>query len=111
MAACTSFTGLVIARLLISICEAGIFPGVVYYLSFWYTRSELGKRLGCLWSCRCLAGALGGLFAYGVSCITSNKYMHVWQWYNKHVPILYILLIYNFLLQTGHLLYRVAPAS
>ncbi|GAA5816108.1 hypothetical protein MFLAVUS_009630 [Mucor flavus] len=76
MAACTSFTGLVIARLLISICEAGIFPGVVYYLSFWYTRSELGKRLGCLWSCRCLAGALGGLFAYGVSCITSNKYMH-----------------------------------
>ncbi|KAI9257449.1 major facilitator superfamily domain-containing protein [Helicostylum pulchrum] len=80
MAACTSFTGLVIARLIISICEAGIFPGVVYYLSFWYTRSELGKRLGCLWSCRCLAGALGGLFAYGVSCITSNKYMHVWQW-------------------------------
>lgn len=80
MAACSDFNGLVVARLVLSICEAGFFPGVVFYLSFWYTRKELGKRLGILWACRCLAGGIGGLFAYGVSFISSTKQMHIWQW-------------------------------
>lgn len=58
----------------------GFFPGAIYYLSYWYTRREFGKRMGIFWSCRCLAGGIGGLFAYGVSYI-SNTQIHVWQWY------------------------------
>ncbi|OAD09068.1 hypothetical protein MUCCIDRAFT_106042 [Mucor lusitanicus CBS 277.49] len=83
VAACTDFNGLVIAQLLSSIFEAGkyysFFPGAIYYLSYWYTRREFGKRMGIFWSCRCLAGGIGGLFAYGVSYI-SNTQIHVWQW-------------------------------
>lgn len=81
MAACSDFNGLVGARLAICIFEAGFFPGAIYYLSFWYTRKEFGKRMGILWSFRCLAGAIGGLFAYGISFISSSKQMHIWQWY------------------------------
>lgn len=80
MAACSDFNGLVGARLAICIFEAGFFPGAIYYLSFWYTRKEFGKRMGILWSFRCLAGAIGGLFAYGISFISSSKQMHIWQW-------------------------------
>ncbi|EPB86989.1 hypothetical protein HMPREF1544_06207 [Mucor circinelloides 1006PhL] len=79
VAACTDFNGLVIAQLLSSIFEAGFFPGAIYYISYWYTRREFGKRMGIFWSCRCLAGGMGGLFAYGVSYI-SNTQIHVWQW-------------------------------
>ncbi|KAI8647481.1 major facilitator superfamily domain-containing protein [Parasitella parasitica] len=79
IAACTDFNRLVIARLLSSVFEAGFFPGAIYYLSFWYTRREFGKRMGIFWACRCLAGGIGGLFAYGVSYI-GNNHMHVWQW-------------------------------
>ncbi|KAI8891120.1 MFS general substrate transporter [Backusella circina FSU 941] len=79
LAACTDFNGLVIAQFFKSLFEAVFLPGMVYYLSLWYTRREFGKRIGIIWSCRCLAGALGSLFAYGLSTLDSGS-MRVWQW-------------------------------
>ena len=35
MAAVQDWTGLLVCRLLLGIFEAGFFPGVVYYFSFW----------------------------------------------------------------------------
>lgn len=40
-----SYAGLMTARWFLGLTEAGLFPGINYYLSCWYKRSELGFRL------------------------------------------------------------------
>lgn len=47
---CTAFSfnygGIVTCRLMLGIFEAGLFPGVIYVLSYWYSRWELQTRIG-----------------------------------------------------------------
>ena len=38
------FVGLMICRLLLGIMEAGFFPGIIFYLTFWYKREEHALR-------------------------------------------------------------------
>jgi sugar phosphate permease len=40
-----SYEGLMVARWFLGLTEAGLFPGINYYLSCWYKRSELGIRV------------------------------------------------------------------
>lgn len=40
----TGYSGLMAARWFLGLTEAGLFPGINYYLSCWYKRSELGVR-------------------------------------------------------------------
>lgn len=44
-------------------------PGVVYYLSTFYTRGELAGRVGIFYSMSMMANAFSGLLAFGVSCL------------------------------------------
>lgn len=39
-----NYSGLMAARWFLGLAEAGLFPGINYYLSCWYKRSELGIR-------------------------------------------------------------------
>jgi MFS family permease len=39
-----NWSGLMAARWFLGLTEAGLFPGVNYYLSCWYKRSEFGIR-------------------------------------------------------------------
>jgi MFS family permease len=40
----TDWSGLMAARFFLGVTEAGLFPGVNYYLSCWYKRDEFAKR-------------------------------------------------------------------
>lgn len=53
-------------RFLLGIFEAGMLPGIAYYLSRWYRRSELTFRLSLYIVMSPLAGAFGGLLASGI---------------------------------------------
>ncbi|KAJ3298472.1 hypothetical protein HDU79_010208 [Rhizoclosmatium sp. JEL0117] len=55
-----NFAGLVAVRVLLGICEAGFFPGIMFYLSCWYTPKELTLRAGIFLAAATLAGAFGG---------------------------------------------------
>ncbi len=39
-----NYSGLLAARWFLGLAEAGLFPGVMYYMSCWYKRSEFGIR-------------------------------------------------------------------
>lgn len=39
-----NYSGLMAARWFLGLAEAGLFPGINYYLSCWYKRSEFGVR-------------------------------------------------------------------
>src|SRR5699024_1183443 len=46
--------------------EAGMMPGIAYYMSRWYRRSELAFRLALYIVMAPLAGAFGGLLASAI---------------------------------------------
>ncbi|CDO68592.1 hypothetical protein BN946_scf184996.g23 [Trametes cinnabarina] len=59
------YPGLLVLRVLLGIGEAGYYAGMIYYLSFWYKRSELAMRIS-LCMTGTLPGAIGGLLAFGL---------------------------------------------
>jgi len=63
----TNWSGLMAARWWLGFAEAGLFPGVNYYLSCWYKRSEFGIRAAIFFSAAAVAGSFGGLLAAGIS--------------------------------------------
>lgn len=52
-----NLAGLIVCRLALGTVEAGLFPGLVAYMTLWYTKSELALRIGYLFSAAALAGA------------------------------------------------------
>lgn len=64
----------------ISVFEAGLFPGAVYLLSTWYTRFEMQKRYTAFYGLACVAGALGGILAFGLSKMNKTSNLAGWRW-------------------------------
>ncbi|KAL1919592.1 uncharacterized protein VTP21DRAFT_1523 [Calcarisporiella thermophila] len=78
LAACWNFGSLFSARLLLGIFEAGLFPGIVFYLSFWYSKKEMAFRMALFYSGMSMSGLLGGLIAFGVMRIEGH--LRAWQY-------------------------------
>jgi MFS family permease len=66
-----SFSELAAVRFALGIAEAGVMPGLSYYLSRWYTRAELTFRLSIYISMAAVSGAIGGLLASAILRIQS----------------------------------------
>ena len=66
-------------RALLGIFEAGMLPGIAYYLSRWYTRAELTFRLSLYIVTAPLAGAFGGMLASGILTLDSFGGLASWR--------------------------------
>ncbi|KAK2007900.1 major facilitator superfamily transporter [Colletotrichum eremochloae] len=62
----TNMAGFFVARFFLGVTESGLFPGVVYYFSMWYKRRERQYRISLFFSAASLAGAFGGILAWGI---------------------------------------------
>lgn len=80
MGLCHNFGGLVTARIFLGLFEAGLFPGVNFYLSAWYTRREFGIRAAIFFSAAALAGSFGGLLAAGIHEMADVGGKPGWAW-------------------------------
>ncbi|RHZ60578.1 putative MFS transporter [Aspergillus thermomutatus] len=67
-------------RFLLGVMEAGLFPGLVYYLTFWYRHSERSMRVALILASATLAGAFGGAIAYGVGHMNRAHGLSAWRW-------------------------------
>ncbi|KAH1980481.1 hypothetical protein KXW88_006694 [Aspergillus fumigatus] len=67
-------------RFLLGVMEAGLFPGLVYYLTFWYRHSERSIRVALILASATLAGAFGGAIAYGVGHMNQVHGLSAWRW-------------------------------
>ncbi|RXW25479.1 hypothetical protein EST38_g296 [Candolleomyces aberdarensis] len=74
------FTGLLIARMALGLCEGGLFPGVTWYITLWYRRHECGLRMAIFFSAATLAGAFGGLLARGIAEMDGVGGRPGWAW-------------------------------
>ncbi|KJA21329.1 hypothetical protein HYPSUDRAFT_140840 [Hypholoma sublateritium FD-334 SS-4] len=75
-----TYPQLVGTRVCLGVAEAGLFPGVVYYLSIWYPRHQLQLRIGLFFGAASLAGAFSGLLAFGISFMSGTRGLLGWSW-------------------------------
>jgi len=75
----TNFHNAAGVRFLLGIFEAGMLPGIAYYMSRWYRKAELGFRLALYIVMAPLAGAFGGLLASGILKLNGIGKVHTWQ--------------------------------
>ncbi|KAI1211239.1 putative MFS transporter [Annulohypoxylon truncatum] len=66
-------------RFLLGTFEAGMMPGISYYLSRWYRRSELVFRISLFIVMAPLAGAFGGLLASAILSLSNIGSVTSWR--------------------------------
>ncbi|KIX09184.1 uncharacterized protein Z518_00263 [Rhinocladiella mackenziei CBS 650.93] len=66
-------------RFLLGVFEAPMLPGIAYYMSRWYRRSELAFRLALYIVTAPLAGAFGGLLASAILKLDSFGSTKSWE--------------------------------
>ncbi|GFP56521.1 uncharacterized transporter C1683.12 [Trichoderma asperellum] len=79
-AAVKTYEQLLAVRTILGVAEAVFFPGAIYYLSAWYTKKELGKRIAALYIAQQVGNAFGGLFAAAVFQLDGVHGIRGWQW-------------------------------
>ncbi|PIL23086.1 MFS general substrate transporter [Ganoderma sinense ZZ0214-1] len=75
-----NFGGIMTARVFLGAAEAGILPGLTYYLSAWYPKASLAKRIGILYAGSTLASAFGGLLAFAIEKMNGIGRLAGWSW-------------------------------
>ncbi|CAK5281322.1 unnamed protein product [Mycena citricolor] len=80
MCLCKTYEDLIAARVFLGLTEAGLFPGVTFYLSLWYRKRDVAARIAIFFSAATIAGAFGGILAYLIEKMEGIGGLHGWQW-------------------------------
>lgn len=93
-----NYSGILACRFMLGAIEAGFIPGVMYLMSCWYKREELGmfelfatqhncpltqigKRFSLFFTALCFAGAVSGLLSGAIiSSLEGARGMEGWRW-------------------------------
>ncbi|KAI6046644.1 MFS general substrate transporter, partial [Pisolithus marmoratus] len=89
-AACKNFTGLLIVRFILGMCEGSITAGFLIVSAMFYTRKEQTLRVGYWFLMNGTAQIISGLLAFGSLHIYTSGF-EPWQW----------LVIFRFMVITG----------
>ncbi|KAF6759370.1 major facilitator superfamily domain-containing protein [Ephemerocybe angulata] len=76
----SNYTGLLVVRFVLGMLEGPMFPGIVLYLSGFYTRRELSMRIAYFFSAASLSGAFSGLLAAAISRMEGLGGKDGWAW-------------------------------
>lgn len=75
-----NYGGLLGMRWMLGMFEACLYPGVNFYLSCWYKRTEFGIRAAFFFSAATVSGAFGGLLAAAISNMDGIGGKPAWAW-------------------------------
>lgn len=76
-----NYAGIMACRFFLGCFEAGLVPGVLFIMTTWYKKAEIGKRFCFFWSALCVAGALSGLLAGAIiGSLEGARGMEGWRW-------------------------------
>ncbi|VUC27958.1 unnamed protein product [Clonostachys rosea] len=78
--AVSNLGGLYTCRFLLGLTEAGMFPGLILQLSYWYRPDEIAVRLIWIYALGNVAGIIGGLLAYAFHAVSGAGGLSGWQW-------------------------------
>ncbi|KAH7413150.1 major facilitator superfamily domain-containing protein [Cadophora sp. MPI-SDFR-AT-0126] len=74
-----NFAGMMTLRWFLGMSESAFFPLVIYYLTTFYRRGELARRLAIFYAASNIANAFSGLLAFGVFQI-KDKTLDGWRY-------------------------------
>ncbi|KAJ3721532.1 MFS general substrate transporter [Lentinula raphanica] len=60
--------------------KAGMYPGIVFYISSWYKRSEMGSKIAFFFSSATLSGAFSGLLSVAIHNMDGVGGLAGWRW-------------------------------
>jgi ACS family tartrate transporter-like MFS transporter len=72
-----SFCGL---RFLLGVSEAGYFPGMILYLTYWFPSGERARAIAKFMTATSIAGVVGGVVAGSLLKLEGGAGLHGWQW-------------------------------
>lgn len=75
-----NYSGLLAARFFLGCTEGAILPSSMAYLSTFYRRGDLGKRVAFYFSATSLAGAFSGLLAAAIVHLDGKGGKRGWAW-------------------------------
>ncbi|KAK6214109.1 hypothetical protein LQW54_004711 [Pestalotiopsis sp. IQ-011] len=74
-------TQVYILRVFLGLCESSAWPGMMTLLMYWYTPSELAKRMGFYHSCQALGSMLSGALQVAViNTLEGSHGLAGWRW-------------------------------
>ncbi|TPQ35306.1 MFS transporter [Cupriavidus pinatubonensis] len=77
----TSPTQFYVARFFLGAFEAGFFPGIVLYLTYWFPPAMRGKIITLFMSAIAVSGIIGGpLSGWIMTNLSDTSGLHGWQW-------------------------------
>jgi MFS family permease len=79
MASAQNFGGVFALRWFLGMAEGAFFPLVIYYLTTFYRRGELARRLALFYAASNIANAFSGLLSFGVFQIKTH-YLESWRY-------------------------------
>ncbi|KAJ9615359.1 hypothetical protein H2200_001434 [Cladophialophora chaetospira] len=79
-AAITSWQQMIALRVLLGISMSGIYPGLTYLISTWYTRHEQQLRFALLQSGEITVLATGSIVNFGLNHLDHHHGLRGWQW-------------------------------
>ncbi|KII90127.1 hypothetical protein PLICRDRAFT_580234 [Plicaturopsis crispa FD-325 SS-3] len=80
LAAVRNYGGLITTRVLLGAAEAGYYPGVIYYLAFWFSWQELPLRIAVFYAFGQVAGFVSGFLSYAISFADGHAGLSGWRW-------------------------------
>lgn len=75
-----NYKELLILRFLLGIWESGFFPGVVYFLTIFYSKVEIATRIALFYSTSVLSHSFAGILAYYILRLRGASGLAGWQW-------------------------------
>jgi sugar phosphate permease len=70
-----------IMRCLLGVAEAGMFPGVIYYLACWYPAHRRGRMIALFMVAQPVTGVIGGpLSGWIMQSLQGSMHLAGWQW-------------------------------
>ncbi|MFC5524085.1 MFS transporter [Polaromonas jejuensis] len=77
----TSATSFYVLRFLLGVAEAGFFPGIILYLTYWYPAERRGRMTALFMTAIALSGVIGGpLSGWIMHSFAGVNGLKDWQW-------------------------------
>lgn len=81
LACSRSATSFYLLRFLLGVAEAGFFPGIILYLTYWYPREHRARMVALFMTAIAVAGVVGGpLSGWLLQATDGGRGLASWQW-------------------------------
>jgi ACS family tartrate transporter-like MFS transporter len=69
-----------VLRFLLGVCEAGFFPGMILYLTYWFPSPERARAIAKFMTATSIAGVVGAPISGALLNLEGFAHLHGWQW-------------------------------